>query len=627
MTEGITLLGAEMLTWSDADGERGSFGGLLAPHLLHDVSGARVLVAGPTSAAVIADVASRAGTVDVLVRSWLDAQALRAALPDAIGVYCGPLDRFAVTPNSYAAVVALAGLDRLHSAEDDAPDAEAVLADLAGLVADGGDLFVAVDNEVGVDRLLSLDASARHGDANWPEGHGPDTAGLLEAGPIGPAEVVDVLAGRGLTPVEVWSCHGRRSDPLVAAPAGLLADRAADAVLLREISRAYDVRDRAAASLKDPAETVRNLVRAGLGAATAPLTVLHLRRGPAATAHPVALLVQEPVHDGSPAVAYRLAPGPVAWERTLLGESATYPVATGAVRDTAALVGPVPTGETLAVAIEHCIAAHDLTSAGELVRRYRDLLMADGDVVGPELVPVLPRTLALTADALVPLDRSWRALAAEPWAPVLVRGLLDLGADLLARAVRHPWSPASSAREVARALASAAGLEDLDTLLDEAVALDHRLRPAGSAPDFAAPGNAGQLSYAELAELAEQLGERAAQADAHIVWLLKRMQVRQRALRAARGQIHGLESSREMWIGRRVMVIRSLARRRRRRKEAAGQVPEGQWTGGGRNPDDDELRIEAELIPPGYVPDNELEVIATVEPAIDPTLDPDANPR
>ncbi|MFL6160199.1 MAG: hypothetical protein ACJ72D_29270 [Marmoricola sp.] len=612
--EGITLLGSEMLTWSDADGSTGAFGGLLAPHLLHLSAGSRgrALVAGPTTAAVIRDIAAGYAQTDVLVRSFLDARALRAALPDSIGVFCGPLDRMARRVagggSTYDAVVAVAGTDRLHTAEEDTPLPATTLADLATLVADGGDLLVGVGNPVGVDRLLSLGSASSHQDADWPDG-----LASAVALPLSVDATASVLAGHGLDPVETWHCHGRRSDPLVAAPSSTFGARAEDSVLVREVGRAYDVLDPSAPAIKDPAATVRDLVRAGLGASTAPLTVLHLRRGGAAVDPADTVLVCEPAHDGAPALAYRLVPGGAGWSRELLGEPTTIQVAPGLSRTTGALVGPVPSGPTLAESVEALCAVHDVTAAGALVRRYRDWLGTG--TIAPDRVPVTPGLLAVDGDALALIDPSWIAAAPAPRDVVLARGLLDVAADLLARGVRHPWSAAASARTIAASLLAAAAIEDSAPVLAAAVELDAELRPAGTVPDYDVPGNAGRRSYAELAELAEAAAIRAADGDGHVLWLLGRLQARQRMLRATRSKVRSLETSREMWIGRRVLVLRSLRRRRQERREALLDGPTGEWRDPSTIPPDPfedpegVVRVEEDLLPPGYEPPEQVEVL------------------
>ncbi|MCW2857077.1 MAG: hypothetical protein JWR52_2692 [Marmoricola sp.] len=606
-TEGITLLGSEMLTWSDFDGEVGAFGGLLAPHLLHAFGGerGRVLVVGPTAAPVVADVAARFAGADVLVRSWADAQTLRASLPEAVGVFCGPLDRMARTGATYDAVVAVAGTDRLHSAEDETPGPAKVLADLVSLVSGAGELYLGVGNPVGVDRLLSLAAGSRHHDADWPDGH------LVPAAALTVEEVIAVLAEHGLAPVETWFCHGRRSDPLAAASVATLSAGRADTVLLRELARAYDVTDASAMPLKDPAATVHDLVRAGLGAATAPLAVLHLSRT-ATPAPDLSALVCEPVHDGAPSVAYRLTRTGSGWVRSLLSEPAQFSVSDLLSRDTAALEGPVAAGETIAEQLAACCAAHDVAAAGVVVRRYRDWLGSDpGTPVPADRVALLPR-LVVGDERLEVLDASWTALESAPRDVVLVRGLLDVSADLLARGIRHPWSPGSAARDLTTALAAAAGIEDLAPVLVEALALDARLRPAGTAPDYDEPAGISQLSHAELVEIAEGLGQRVSQSDAHVVWLLQRLQGRQRALRQLRGQLNAVNGSREMRAGRLIFFVHELVRRRRRARAEAADRP-GEWRDPATRPPEPQregpIEIESNLIPPAYEPGPEIKVV------------------
>lgn len=614
-TEGpaITLLGNEMLTWSDAEGVVGAFGGLLAPQLLRGFRGerGRVLVAGPTTVPVILEVATHFAATEVLVRSLPDAEALRAALPEAIAVTCGPLDRKVAAGATYDAVVAVAGIDRLHSAEEQAPAAADTLAGLAALVGEGGELFVAVGNAVGVDLLLSLDQSSGHGDAHWPEGTAPDLASPALA------DVADLLAGHGLVQVERWHCHGPRRAPLVAAAAATFESHRADPVLIRTVAHAYDAVDPAAPAIKDPAATVRELVRAGLGASTAPLSVLHLRRGAAAEEPADELLVTDT------AVTYRLVPGSGAadgWTRELLGEAAVVQVAEGLTRDTGALTGPVPGGPTLADAAEAALAGHDVSAAGELVRRYRDWLGPDADAEVPaDRVAVVPSLLALTDEGLAVIDGSLLAGAPAPRDVVLARGLLVLAADVLDRGVRHPWSAGASARDLAVSLLAAAGIEAPTTedgdapVVAAAIALDARLRPAGTAPDFHRPGGDRVASYAELAELAASAARRAAEADDHVVWLLRRIQRTQRTVRFTRGNLARLEGSAEMRIGRKVLAARTRARAWRDRRRARNEPPVGEWVDPATLPEapeeSDVPQIEQKLLPPGYVPDERIEVV------------------
>jgi len=607
--EGITLLGSEMLTWSDAQGEVGAFGGLVAPHLLHAFRGTRgrVLVAGPTAADVIRDVAAQFDGADVLVRSWLDAQDLRAELPQSVGVVCGPLDRLPAPGGGYDAVVAVAGLDRLHSAEEETPTWERVVAELTRVLSPTGELYLAVGNPAGIDRLLSLSSDARHHDADWPDGH------LVSSTAAGIDDVADHLESEhGLSRVETWVCHGRRSDPLVAASASTFVARRHDPVLLRMVGRAYDVPDASAPALKDPGATARELVRAGLGAATAPLSVLHVRRGAGGAEAPVdVVLVQEPVIEEAPPVAFRMVREGDGWVRSVLGTPQSYTVAPGLTRDTALLSGPVPTGESLAAELAECCAQHDVSTAGALVRRLRDWLGdgASADVAAGK-VPLTPRRLVVADGSLAAADLSFSATQASTRDVVLVRDLLDFAADLLARGGRHPWSAAASPRELATSLAAAAGVEVADSLYADAVALDARLRP-GQAPEFEAPGGGRQpRSYAELAELAEELAQRAADGDAHVLWLLRRLQTRQRTIRKTRGMLRAVNESREYRVGRKIFWIRELRRRREQQREAAARALDGEWRD--RSSDDPEYdpdEVESDLLPPGYTPPEEIRLV------------------
>ena len=119
------------------------------------------------------------------------------------------------------------------------------------------------------------------------------------------------------------------------------------------------------------------------------------------------------------------------------------------------------------------------------------------------------------------------------------------------------------------------------------------------------------MSYADLVDLTEGLAERAAQADAHVVWLLHAMQSRQRAIRKTRAKLRKVTSSREYRLGRRVFWVREGLRRRRERREAMQRGPLGEWrepSGDAKDPDE-LLVVEEHLLPPGYRPSQDVEVV------------------
>ncbi len=622
-SDGITLLGSEMLTWSDVHGEAGAFGGLIAPHLLRGFMGApdRVLVAGPVTPAVISGVAAGFAHTDVLTRSWPDAQELRDQLPADVSVFCGPLDRMVRPDEGYDAVVAVAGIDRLHSAEEETPTWQDVIGHLAGLLHERGELYVAVGNPVGVDRLVALNPLNRQHDAAWPQGH----ARVEE--PADTAEVLAHLSERhALDEVETWVCHGPRSDPRAAASRAVLADRCADGVVLSAVRRAYDAPPPGGGDLHDPGRAAAELVRSGLGVSTAPLSVLHVRRsGRPDLDDAVVLLTQEGGPEGDVPVACRLERVDGAWHRVALVPTASYQVAPGLTRDLSRLDGPLREGEVLADRMLDLLAQHDASQAGVHVRQLSAWLGPEpGAVVDPARVPVLLERLVASDDELHLVDAGFVATEPAGRDTVLVRALLRFAAALLSTGARHPWSPASTPRALATSLAAAADVEVDDDLFDAAAALDRALHaPGQSEPAYEEPrGGApiAAMSYAELVELAESLAVRAAEQDEHVVWLLKTVQIRQRRVRKARGNLRELTESREYRLGRRIFWLRDVRRRRQDAREEAEQ-PTGVWRDRSQEAEentDPTVYVEQDLVPPGYRPHEGVQITPTgVDPGAD----------
>lgn len=620
VADGVTLLGAEMLTWSDIQGPVGAFGGLLAPLLLHDFDRQRrnVLVAGPHDAAVVAEVAGQFDGADVLVRSWDDAEALHHELGDVARVLCGPLERLPRPEHGYDAVVALAGLPRVHSLEDPEPSWQETLDLLVALLSDTGELFVALGNDVGIDRLLSLAPEQRDNDAAWPEGRWePDRV------PGNLATVSDYLAReKGLTPVETWACHGRRSRPLLAAPTGIFEERRLDPFLQRLVAHAYDVHDEAAPLLKNPVSTGRDLVRWGLAGSTAPTWILHVQRRTSVREHAHRLFVEVPGSAEGPALALRFDLEADRWVRSLVGDAGTVRVAEAVTRDLGKLAGPVPTGQTVSDVLQASCTLQDLAASGELVRAYVRWLDPDDEGMVPaERVPATLGLLALPGggpgEPLEVFDPSLRADAAYPFRTVLLRTLLVFAHQLLSTGSQHAWPPSVNARRVARNLAAAADLEVTEDQLDEAVALDRRLRPSSlPQPDFSAVGGGVQgRSYAELAQLAKELSDRAEQAEEHNLWLLRQLQIRQRRVRKAVQRAEDVERSPEYRYGRKVLLARRAARKvRDKLRGGPAEPPPGEW----RPPKEQtelppgarpRTTVEKHLLPPGYVPPEEVIVV------------------
>ncbi len=213
-----TLLGAEMLNWSDLEpaDARPALDGAVALDLLSAVltDAATVLVAGPHALAVIEHVAARAKYVDVLVRAFSDGETIAERL-EGVRVFTGGLDRFGPEHGrtSYDVVVALDGTTRLVGPDTggltwvDAVDA------LRGRVAPGGRLLLGTANPFGLDRLL--DAPRQPRDDDWGRDVGDEP-------PAGLAAVTRALGATGLAVEASYSLFADVTAPVLAIdePAG-----------------------------------------------------------------------------------------------------------------------------------------------------------------------------------------------------------------------------------------------------------------------------------------------------------------------------------------------------------------------------------------------------------------------
>jgi hypothetical protein len=250
------------------------------------------------------------------------------------------------------------------------------------------------------------------------------------------------------------------------------------------------------------------------------------------------------------------------------------------------------------------LGQHDASGAGDLVRQVRDWIEGDDhDEVEPERIAATLDRVVLD-ETLQLVDASYLATVDADRDVVLARMLLRFAHAMLLAGARHPWSAAASPRAVATSLAAAADLQLGDDVFARAVSLDRRLSdPRVTEPDFEAPGG-GDLAmpYAELLELSRGLAEHAAAQDAHVLWLLRVVQLRQRRYRRSRRKVEELTQSREYRLGRRIFWLRDLRRRRRdSRAQASAQL--GEWRGRVEEaPEQPVVFVEEDLVPPGYQP-------------------------
>jgi hypothetical protein len=307
------LIGGEMTVWSDLDGKHGA--GPVSAATLRPLLGAafgRTLVAGPHSADLLAAVP--ASPLTVLVRGLPDADFLAGRLPDAT-VLCGSLDKLAAAP-AFDTVIALDGLGRLRSAEDEAVGASWAddLARLVSVLAPGGRLLLGVENLFGLHRMLALPSMPS--DAEWGDGAGEYDLSR----PASPAQLFSALAALGLDVKASYGAFPAYEDPSLLLSTSLLADRSvrgwATAAIrtAAALSSAGSSDDSAAPdpgsapsladpSLADPGRIAAGALRAGIGAELAGGWIV-LAQGPSdapAPDLPAAIVGEDPVTGELPA--------------------------------------------------------------------------------------------------------------------------------------------------------------------------------------------------------------------------------------------------------------------------------------------------------------------------------------
>lgn len=583
-TNGIQLLGGEMFTWSDFGGRTAVSDGPIARGILAGYTGerGRVLVAGPHEPALVEAAVAGFEDADVLVRSYDDARSLRAQLPASVQVICGPLGALAAGAHGYDLVVALAGVDRLHSAEIDEASWTHAVSHLVGLLSPSGELYLGFGNEVGVDRLLGVDPDPARDDAHWPHGR------ISTEPPLDLRTLAAHLESSGLGQVENWACFGPRSAPALAVPSGLLEERRRDDVLGRLVEQSFEVASGVA--VRDVGRTARELVVHGLGAGVAPGWVLHHARGSEQSRAEFVLV------SGSPAYSLRAAArdGVAGWERRDLGAAAAH---------------WLPSTPTLHEQLADACAAHDLAAAGVLVRRYAGWLGED-EVDASRVAVTLSGLVAGPESGqgtLTRLEEDPGTGESAPAPVVLLRSLLVFAHDFLGREARHPWPRSASPEIVAWALAGSAGLEADPERLRQAVALDARLRAPGSAvPSFSSPRSADAFgSVGEMSAALETYADELAAAQAQLRWLVRNIHGRQRTVMRANRNLRKIQTSPEYRLGRRIFWFRALAGKVRDRLTGRRKKL-GEWQPAKGEPEGPvPLKVDPALLPPGYKTDGE----------------------
>lgn len=453
----VRMIGGEMLIWSDLDGKHGPGpvrGAVLTP-LMASASG-RALIVGPHDPDLIA--AAPADDLTLLVRGLPDAETLTAryAARPNVTVCCGGLEGLAGTP-PYDTVIALDGLDRLGSLEGTDLTWSEALRVLLSVLRPGGSLLLAVENGIGLHRLVALSADPT--DTGW--------AGADPVEPAGLARVRTLLRGAEVDLVRTYAAYPTQTRPTLLLGEAILADDGLAGFLEIALSRALAPTERV---LSDPRRLAVDALRHGVATDLAPAWVIVARRRTpqSGAAHgrtnvPAEALIAE----GSVRADIRRdADG--RWIRHLDGDDADEAVACG---------------RTVADLLIGAGRLRDLPALRQALRAWQDGpqagVPADRVIVGPD-----GRLTAL-------------APAGTPEA-----ALRQLAATLIGGSVAHPWPGSSDIDELASTLAAMAGRE-LDLVALTAAGEDGSDRPDAYA--FRELAAARDRLTRELAEAREQL--------------------------------------------------------------------------------------------------------------------------
>ncbi len=498
----IEMIGGEMPSFTE---DRARAGGALFAYLVDQLpAGAEVLVAGPHTDALIDAVAARS-TVTCLVRSEPEAIELDAR---GLTVLCGTLAKL-TTAERYDVVVALDGLDRLCSVEDAQLDWAESLQALKRVLRPGGTLLLAVENELGVHRLVDpATATSAQTDSAWRP------LGEFDTKPGNPTRLAGKLAAEGLAVDWLGAAWPVPEAPTLIATPNALQDGPADAlaaVAAGAVGQAYAEK----AVLSDPRRLAAAAVRGGLGPEFAASWLVVSHRAP----RPSAALNLPPVLAGDGPVI-ELAPGPEGqWVRRVLREAPG--------REVSALNGPLPAGRLLEELLLGAGLRHDLP----VLRRL---------LVG--WATALPTA---TADNVVVHQDTYALL--DPSIPPQTDVIRRFAQTLLGGGYAHPWPAATDLQTLTSTLHGAAGLPDDVPALpaDEELPL----------PD----------SRREHEEQLRALRRQIADATSRAQWYERELDKRDKELRKARKQIAVFSGSVSFRVAKLGVGVARKARNRLRK--------------------------------------------------------------
>jgi hypothetical protein len=603
----ITLLGGEMLTWSDLKQSAGGgpfASSLVVPMLSRLLAGtSRALVVGPHAAWLLEHLADSVGSLDIVLRSWPDAHTLNLQLnAKPVRIFCGAFEKFQPDNGPYDVVLALDGIPRLFSADgEDLPWISAV-GRLRDLVRPGGHLVLGVANALGLDQMLDADASVKPPtDDQWPS-----TTTAITTPPPGLQTIRRVLTGHDLEIREQYAVYPRLAKASLMVHERTLAGSEGDEApaILASAAFASGMGDRPV--LTDPRRMAREMMRHGVGLELAPgwLFVVGLPNpdapdgGAEEADYPSVLITDNLDHPYWSTVLDVTRGDDGAWRRELLdvGRSATTRAAGHLQRDPQRLVGAVPPGDLLEEQFLTACRLEDLNALRRLVRLHADWLHKQSEVkpwsdpwatsgaaterwvVSGEAVFATFENVMIDGDRLALLDPSWSTTLQVPYEIALTRALRRFGYRVLAGGLRHPWPSGMSPNRLTVTLASMVGVTVTPQLLERSSRLEVELegqqrtntetddqqlyfdlQTMGEQPMGTEPGQ--PRGYREALATVGRLSSELSEALSQIEWLDKTVQLREDQLRRERKLSSDVKNSVSFAIGRGVTApFRALFR-------------------------------------------------------------------
>ncbi|MGL4174820.1 MAG: hypothetical protein ACRCSN_01985 [Dermatophilaceae bacterium] len=547
---GAELIGAEMPEWSDlADSRNPTGSAALVADLWRAVTPARTLLIGAVASTFVSDLPEEA-RVDAVMRGTLDVRAISelTAMRSSLRLYCGSVERFH-TGRPYDLVVVLGRAGDLIGPDGTAMAEHDFVAHVIEHVAPGGLLVLGTPNPLGLDATLCAE-SDDHADYRWSA----MTPGF-DTRPLHRRQLHEAVQATGLTVERTYTVFPAlvRADLLIDVPACPPLGRGTARILGRSLT--HHLRDTVA--LRDPAETCRLVVDAGLVEELAPGWLLIARRDGGD-------------HLPLPA-AYRTESHlPGRWGRVVrLGDDATAVTtwASGATEPEVSEQGlrrdltqeQIPDGDSLDELLRDACSRRSHDDVRALVRSYSAWLASTSrGCADDQLAFTIPRNVVARDEGWNVVDDSWHLTAGLSARDAFILGLHDFASGLLGSGAAHPWRTRMSPDALTRTLAVMAGVtvSDADiqrvaqtgvviaTALDPSVDVEVALETAldrGTSTHHVPEATA--VGFRELLASERTLAREMDIVDAKIGWLEGTLRLRDRRIKQYDRLMDKLEES------------------------------------------------------------------------------------